>query len=215
MRIRSMLIAGMGIGASLALNALATPALADQKNSKKGPARPQVRAAVDNTHQTAIGDLAVVQTNINDPIRLFKPGDAGPVKQFDDAQGSASNESNTPADQIAIGQVAVVQLDANLPVRVGSPGTDGPVTQVSRATGTAFDKSGPSWTAARQSTSKVGQGEQQVDSQELTSPDSDPTQLALPQGAVAQIHINTPINVLSSRTDAPVAEAMKSAEADT
>lgn len=216
MRYRSVLGMAVGIGASVALSALASPALADHKNPTKGSARPQRHVAQDASQQIATGDLFTVQTNINQPVRLFKPGDSGPVSQIDSARGSASNASNTPAGQVAIGQAAVVQLDLNIPVRVGSPGTEGPLTQVSRATGSASDRSGASWKSARQSTSTVGQGEPQVDSQDQTSPNADPTQIAIGQGAVAQIHVDAPVSVLSSPDDASMAAAiadeMKSAE---
>lgn len=88
--------------------------------------------------QLAIGQLGVVQTNINVPINVFSPGVTENTNQANVAAGSAVNwatgsqvgtqvgsvggggsfAASLPGVQLAIGQFGVVQTNINVPIHV-------------------------------------------------------------------------------------------------
>lgn len=120
--------------------------------------------------QAALGQVGILQANVNTPIRVVSYGENGHVTQVNEAQGAAANQgsasqANTSGGgdgslvgivgnsiglveasdnqgvlQGAIGQLGILQLNVNAPVRVLSPGANDGATQVNEAQGSGINK---------------------------------------------------------------------------
>jgi hypothetical protein len=122
--------------------------------------------------QGAIGQLGIVQLNVNAPVRVLSPGDNDGATQVNAAEGSGINKGavaqnnggpvgfvggllgtgnqiglvNISDEQVggqgALGQLGVLQVSVNLPVRVLSTGSNGQLTQVNTKSASATDSTG-------------------------------------------------------------------------
>jgi hypothetical protein len=122
--------------------------------------------------QGAIGQLGIVQLNVNTPVRVLSPGDNGGATQVNEAQGTGTNKGavaqnnggpvgflggllgtgnqiglvNISDEQVggqgALGQLGVLQVNVNLPVRVLSTGSNGQQQQVNAQTSSQTNSAG-------------------------------------------------------------------------
>ena len=232
MTFRARLSAGAGLAAAVALSAPTSLAFADSQNGSQGPSGDPAALAqpymsnpqpwqggsrpADQTLsvvQIALGQLGVVQTNIDKGINVGSPGSDGSASQENAASGSALNfaiggrqgprglggalssspDQTQPVLQLAIGQLGVVQTNINVPVNVFSPGVTDTTNQANAAAGSAVNGATP--LGAGTQVSAAGGGGSFAASVAGV-------QVAIGQFGVVQTNINVPIHVLDGGIDA-------------
>jgi hypothetical protein len=190
---------GPGLAASAEGSAAAAPG--DRPASTADPVS-------STTDQAAVGQLGIVQVNVNDPVTVLSRVQSGDVEQANVALGRASNQSRThqsdPNDpsQVAAGQAGNPQINVNAPVTVLSRVQGGDVRQANISSGEASNRA----TTAQESSGEdlVSDGTADLTPGSMTSSTQ---QAAAGQLGVTQVNVNAPVTVLSRVRSGDVEQA--------
>jgi hypothetical protein len=155
-----------------------------------------------------VGQLGIVQVNVNDPVTVLSRVQSGDVEQANVALGRASNQSRThqsdPNDpsQVAAGQAGNPQINVNAPVTVLSRVQGGDVRQANISSGEASNRA----TTAQESSGEdlVSDGTADLTPGSMTSSTQ---QAAAGQLGVTQVNVNAPVTVLSRVRSGDVEQA--------
>jgi hypothetical protein len=220
-------VLALAVGAGTAA-ASSDPALVDSQAIGQAAASWQeADASADSTQ--------IEPTNVNVPVRIFSPGDAGDVSQSNSSLAAAlaanANETDQDATQSqasdgygtqAIGQAAEsaqdadasadsTQIDptnANVPVRIFSPGDDGDVEQSNDSTAKALAaNANHTDQEASQSQGGGGSGTQSIGQAAKSGQKADASADSTQKGAT---NVNVPVRIFSPGDDGDVTQSNSS-----